>query len=251
MLGETRTAREWVEDSARRFREALHSGYDNLAMEVIEELFLLYNSPLPEVRPFTFDNAYLSVPAFVLRAEHPQVRSACGLLSCSEGDAVGTLQFTDLDSLRPALRWERFPRAGEVPWGGEIPRIENVRYHLKLFRARREPVTNRLLPGDLVIDRRDLAETAFTPPAPLYACTRYFWTVRARLRLHGEARVLEWAGGRYIVRSEGSGFASRTVIYGPPRLRRLARPAKSGSELQKLEVESSNYYCRFATPCDS
>jgi len=100
--------------------------------------------------------------------------------------------FVKVDSLRPTLRWESFPRPQdhELDREGLLERIRNVTYDLKIWQADEEyPVE---YPWQLVYLRRGVPEPSHKIESPLKPSTKYFWTVRARFELDGQPRVTEW-----------------------------------------------------------
>lgn len=118
-----------------------------------------------------------------LRPEYPEA-----LLNGASQKA----SFVKVDSLRPTLRWEPFPRPEDHKAGREglVSGIGDVTYDLKIWEAYEEgPVE---YPAELVYSRRELREPWHKLEEPLKPSTKYFWTIRARFELHGQARVTEW-----------------------------------------------------------
>jgi hypothetical protein len=107
------------------------------------------------------------------------------------------VSFVAVDSLRPTLKWERFPRR-EDPAGywieiyGPAP-VRDVRYQLKLSAF-----------GDRTwrYERINLEEPAHTIEVELKPDTKYLWTVRACFLLGGEQRCTEWGAVSYWERQE-------------------------------------------------
>jgi hypothetical protein len=120
---------------------------------------------------------------------------------------------SQVDTLRPAFRWERFPRAKdreELDPLGE--RIAAVSYELRLWKVGKEfPGTSNLIaavydykyswwhgcrdtdPGELVYTKQGLVCPEHTLETPLQPNSRYFWTVRAHFTLDGKRRATEWS----------------------------------------------------------
>ncbi len=94
-----------------------------------------------------------------------------------------------VDSLRPTLRWESFPRPEdlEADKAGRLAAVRNQTYELRIWRAEGD------FPSELVYARSGLTEPVHTVETPLAPDTDYQWTIRARFELNGEPRVTEWA----------------------------------------------------------
>ena len=96
--------------------------------------------------------------------------------------------FSRVDSYRPTLRWESFPRKQDLGADpeGRLEGIKDVGYDLKIFKEE----AGR--PGRLVYRRDGLSEPAHKLEQSLGSATKYFWTVRARFTVDGKRRVTEW-----------------------------------------------------------
>ena len=107
---------------------------------------------------------------------------------------MATGNYARVDSLRPTLRWERFPRPADIRAGkdGWLDRTRNVTYDLRIWRSERDASEARLFPGDLVYSRNGLPESAHRVESPLTRDTKYVWTIRARFELDGKPRATEW-----------------------------------------------------------
>ncbi|MFQ5931230.1 MAG: hypothetical protein ACE5MM_02360 [Nitrospiraceae bacterium] len=100
--------------------------------------------------------------------------------------------FVEVDSLRPTLSWEAFPRpidlAGDKE--GMRGRISNVTYDLRIWRADEE--SPREYPAEIAYARRGLREPWHTIEQPLMPSTMYFWSIRARFEFDRQPRVTQW-----------------------------------------------------------
>lgn len=141
---------------------------------------------------------------------------------------------SQVDTLRPTFRWERFPRAKDLeelaPHAGE--RIAAVSYELRLWKVGKEfsgklerPGTPGWIgaaddykyswghecrdtdPGELVYSQQGLLNPEHTLETPLRLNSLYFWTVRAHFMLDGKRRATEWSEQFLFHPSEG--FKSR------------------------------------------
>ena len=176
-----RPVAEWTADDFQPLRQALDAALDALAGQAVDDLFLYWHpaGPLPERKP---------VPAYALAPLSPPVIMGFTLkaLKPSYRGGFGGLQFAEVASTRPELRWESFPR----PWDGAG--VEAVQYDLRLYGAVASGAA--MAPGELLYERRGLTAPGHRVERALAACGRYFWTVRARFRLAGQPRVTEWSG---------------------------------------------------------
>jgi hypothetical protein len=93
--------------------------------------------------------------------------------------------FVPVDSLRPTLKWESFPRSRDLAgsMADVYSRIGDVRYELVLAEAGSP---------DGVYRRDGLKEASHKVETPLKSRTKYLWTVRACFRIGEEPRCTEW-----------------------------------------------------------
>lgn len=121
---------------------------------------------------------------------------------------------SQVDTLRPTFRWERFPRAKDLeelgPHAGE--RIGAVSYELRLWKVGEEfPGTSDFIgaaydykyswwhecrdtdPGELVYSQQGLVNPEHNLETPLRPSSLYFWTVRAHFTFDGKHRATEWS----------------------------------------------------------
>ena len=118
------------------------------------------------------------VPVVGLRPEYPEAGSRYG-------DATWG---NEVDTLRPTLRWEAFPRRKdrELDRAGLLSRVQHVSYDLRIWRDARDYASQ-------AVYRRDgLPTPSHQVERYLARCATYFWTVRARFELDGHPRVTEW-----------------------------------------------------------
>ncbi len=94
----------------------------------------------------------------------------------------------ELDSVKPTLRWEAFPRPEdlEADTEGRLAGVRGATYELRIWRAEGD------FPAELVYARAGLPEPVHTVETPLAPDTLYLWTVRARFELDGHSRVNQW-----------------------------------------------------------
>ncbi len=126
--------------------------------------------------------------------------------------------YPNVDSLRPTLRWESFPRREdlEADREGVLRRVNAVTYDLKIWKAMEGYQSRRIqrqeiaAPGELVYSRTGLPGPSHRVETPLEPSTQYFWTVRARFKINGRSRVTEW--GELII-VPGLPFDPKIVSY--------------------------------------
>jgi len=113
-----------------------------------------------------------------LRAIYPQQRMILFI-----DPAPGA--FVPVDSLRPTLKWESFPRSRDLKGNRAdfYRRIEGVSYELVLAEVG--------FP-DWIYRRSGLKEASHKIEAPLKSRAKYLWTVRACFRIGEEPRCTEW-----------------------------------------------------------
>jgi hypothetical protein len=218
---------EWMANGAAPLTDAMDRGLQTLAEDIVDENFLLFypkglgTVTVKESGAQTGQTQTVhskAVPLYVLSPVYPRLEHSFW----HPDRTIGTLDFVEVDSVQPILRWERFPRDYDIPADdGQNHPITDVRYDLRVFEA-----VGRI-PGQLVYEVRDLPEPYVKIQSGLKACSDYYWTVRARFKLDGRIRATEWAGA----------FSADGWNEQPWRLRRFGgRPQM--------------FYYPFSSPCD-
>ena len=109
------------------------------------------------------------------------------------------LNYPQVDSLQPMLRWEAFPRPADLEGDrdGWLSRIRDVTYDLRIWKVGGVPILGRgpILwhPGELIYSRSALPAPTHRIELRLVPTTHYLWSVRARFDLDGQQRVTEWS----------------------------------------------------------
>ena len=164
---------------------------------------------------------------------------------------------SQVDTLRPIFRWERFPRAKDLeeldPHAGG--RIAAVSYELRLWKVGKEfsgelekPGAPGWIgigedykyswghecrdtdPGELVYTKHGLLNPDTIMETPLQPNSLYFWTVRAHFTLNGKRRATEWSEQLAHVNSFPSeGFESQNDACSYPATFHLIRTPKNAS----------------------
>jgi len=181
---------QWLEPD-HDLLAALADGYRRIAEDVVEEFYLVYQLPQGDgAKP----GPAAAVPPYVLAPlvpPPPEVYLDIDLFqSRRDRQAFGGLHFRDVDTLSPEFRWEAFPRAAELDAEGASA-FSDVSYEWRLYTG---ILGLAVQPGQLLEEVRGLAEPHYAVGSALQPCGWYFWTVRARFRLHGVWRTTEWAG---------------------------------------------------------
>lgn len=163
--GEDHRLANWSANGAEQLARALNSGYQSLAANMYDYIFLLY--PYPD------------------RQIH---RGVFGLVG-TEPPRPGIFHhYSAVDSLQPTLGWEAFPRPSDVAIEPkDMGRAKNVHYDLSIARIA-QPA-----PDQVVYRREGLPRSEHKIEIPLSPSTLYSWSVRARFELDGRQRVTEWS----------------------------------------------------------
>ncbi len=130
-----------------------------------------------------------------------------------------------LDSLRPTLRWESFPRPADLQADrdGWVSRVHRVTYDLRIWRGMHDQYGyQEIYPAELVYSRTALALPEHLVETPLVGDTQYVWSVRARFELDGQPRVTPW--GVLLVPGQSPGDDPRSVTVPPRGYYRFATP---------------------------
>lgn len=207
-----RTIQEWAEKDSQTLTQAFDLGWRDLAARIADELFVVTPIPLPTPGMFaTRWNPYAG--HCWLRPIYPETSRP------------------KVDSRRPQLRWEPFPRTLDHERGDPalIAKIRDVTYDLKIW----EPDDDA--PGRLVYERTGLPEPSHQVQLSLEPERRYFWTFRARFTVDGQPMATRWAFARFLGSWE----------HGP----RDERGAHLLEVCHSDQIDFHNYY-RFVTPKD-
>ncbi len=175
---------DWSANQAARFTQALQTGFKSLGQHIYEQFFMLY--PLPDRGPHS---AGLLSAAFGLAPINPATR---GQLTA---DTIIDRYFDwkEVNSLRPTLTWERFPRSSDMSAEPDtMSRIKQVSYDLIVAQE------NNLAPDKIVYQKQGINKNGHTLDIALRSNSRYFWTVRARFELDGQEYVTDWGVVHYL-----------------------------------------------------
>lgn len=205
-LSERHKLKEWIADGAAPLTEAIQLGLRKLAEDVIDENFLLFYPNEPEeitpqhtdkISEQTQEPQDTHVPHYVLGPVYPTLDFCFFCIN-----AMGNLEFVEVDSVQPTLQWESFPRDhGLIDTDCQHQQITDVRYELRVFNTIAPPSgpLGMLIPSKQVYSARNISEPYHKIKNKLDICSYYFWTVRARFKLDGRFRVTEWAGAFNVI----------------------------------------------------
>lgn len=230
----------WGEHHAALFRDELQRAHDSLAESAVEQLYLLTELPLETKAAARADGGFVDLLGG---------RNACGLAWISpERDYHPGIRdashrdwnrYPTVDSLRPTLAWEAFPRAVDKQIEERRGGIGNVRYDLRVW----EVLANR--PPRLIYERRDLKNTSHVLEQALSPDRPYYWSARARFDLAGGVHATKWGYFQtpmYDARDKVKAAASPGVILG------VFLAGSAPRDVCTLDfIPTSNYY-RFRTP---
>ena len=196
--GPRRQLASWMADDARHFHEELARAYEELGGRVADELLLAGSVEIPQRRSFgrlpgvdpeyglcglgprtpaakPYDIAEIAAAPFTTK--HPDV---------CEGSV---LHFSEVDSPRPLLVWEEFPRQldRETLDASLLRAITDVTYDLKVWRV--EDCAH----AALAYSRRGLPAPEHRLEEALQPGNRYFWSIRARFSIDRRGMATPWA----------------------------------------------------------
>lgn len=260
-LSERHQLEDWIKNGASPLIEVIQRGMQTLAEDIIDENFLLFypNEPEPKqtiakqtdmLNDETTEQLYIDdlVPHYVLSPNYPKLNQ-CPFCKAHvlhnleipkfSFSAIGSLGFVKVNSVQPTLRWESFPRGSDLTSTNEQKhQISDVHYELRIFDVGLSSKVNFIIvPTQLIYEMRDISEPYHMIENKLDACKAYFWTVRARFKLDGRLRVLEWAGA----------FNVASWNEKPWNLRRGLTQYNIGLPIDGPEW----FYFPFSTPCQS
>ncbi len=172
-----RKASEWGRKNAALLQREFETAYASLANQIVENIFLLYN--------FHVESIWSAHQHCMLKPYYPPP-SGIGVFT------KGKLKFSEINSLRPAFRWEEFPREKDKKHDSTdiLGKVTEITYDLRIWEGRDG------YPEKLVYDRLGLLAPEHTVEITLKPSTEYFWTVRARFILDGDNRITKWSYSR-------------------------------------------------------
>lgn len=179
----------WSANHAKPLADELDKGYRTLGTHIAENVFQLYLYPDRD-RHSAGD---MMSSAFGLAPIYPPTRGAL------TGDHfIGAVfEWYAVETLSPHLKWEAFPRPGDIAKAPEdMARVRNIRYDLLVAEE------ENMAPGEVVYRKDGLTSPDHTMIGALQSGRRYFWTVRARFDLDGQTRVTEWSSTHFAAREQ-------------------------------------------------
>jgi len=215
---------DWFANRSQELMSSFTQAMQDLAERIIDELFI--------VTRFPFDSGYWTLPgqpefgACWFRPLYPVVKYTSLADSIRAKQPGIQIRYTTVDSLRPTLIWEAFPRPRDQKPENRalLERITHVTYDLKIWEAPND------YPQQLVVDVIGLNAPQYQPAIELKPETKYFWTFRTRYQLDGQPNASRWAF---------SNIPSNVPGDYP------VRPAGGNCDIDA--IPSTNYY-RFKTP---
>jgi len=192
--GKSRKFTAWAADNAKLLREELENCFNDLSERIVDEAFLLLDFPLSYWSPYQY---------CMLAPVYPKTDFS-----------VLKMQYVEVDSLRPTVRWGSFPRTRdmEADKNGVLKRVSKVVYDLKIWRVEDD------FPVSLVYAVEGLPDPIHTLAYALSSSTKYFWTVRARFMLDGQQRATRWSYSRrpWIVQTVPVARGDFSFLFFPP-----------------------------------
>lgn len=175
-ISRERPLREWVENNAQLLHDELEHCYHSLAENIIEGTFLLYQ--------FHVASMWEKSKTCVLQPIYPEYKGI--------GFFGSGLRYPEIDSLRPTLEWEPFPREKDINGdeNGMLNRIDEITYDLKIWKEQ------DFVQNEPLYTRQGIGSPKHKIEIILEQSKKYYWTFRARLRLDDQYRVTKWAHSR-------------------------------------------------------
>lgn len=171
---------QWVADDGAALLAELERGYPQLAGHIHDQMLRLY--PFPDRHLHSAGGMFST--SFGLAPLDPVTRGQYS----GQGSIPDFLEWVRVDSLAPTLKWQAFPRPGDLGVAREdMARVAQVSYELLVARETHGE------PGETVCHRDGLTRPEHRLENPLAPDARYFWTVRAHFLLDGRPRVTEWS----------------------------------------------------------
>jgi hypothetical protein len=178
----------WVADDGRLLTEELERAYHDIAERIHDAFFLTSSTEIAIASTLTglpgsspdYGLCWLAPRA---PAARPVLVSELWSLPFAKGEIceLSAIRFPMVDSLRPLLRWDAFPRAGDSP------AVQAVTYDLKVWEV------EDCARSALVYERAGLRVPEHRLEAPLAAGSRYFWSLRARYAANGRTAATPWS----------------------------------------------------------
>jgi hypothetical protein len=186
-LSRERLFTEWFSDGAEEFLSDFRQAMVTLADRIVDELFIVTNFP--------FDSGLWALPGQAefgscwFRPIYPELEYTSLWHSIQHNSPGIHIRYTEVDSLKPLLAWEAFPRQRDLKPSNAslLSKIADVTYDLKIWEAIGEH------PERLVYDISGLHDPHYRPTFPLKPVTKYFWAFRARYNLAGQSQATRWA----------------------------------------------------------
>jgi hypothetical protein len=195
------TLAAWGADESARLRDAIQTAYARMARDLIDHLFLVYYPPNLDTK--SAEAGEDPIPAWSihpLNPPHPDWHAIADSTRAmkSFGRVVGRVKrkrdiMPLVRSAHPTLRWQPYL----VDPSGAM-QFEDLTYDVVIFQGRASAPGKRsqsyYYAGDEVYRRQGIPGTEHRVEQALDPCSVYYWSVRARFRMHGWPRVTAWSG---------------------------------------------------------
>lgn len=185
----------WIAEDGRLLVQGFDDAYADLAGQVSDELFLVTSIPLPNFSIWLLPSDPRWGVCF-LAPVYPALEHSSMLAPIAGGLGGGDdlcreslVLFSPVDSSRPNLRWEAFPRELDRKEldPAVLAEIRDVTYDLRIWEV------ERCERGHLVYARSGLAAPEHRLEEPLASGQRYFWSFRAQFTIDGYPMSMPWA----------------------------------------------------------
>lgn len=191
-VSQRRLFRDWGADNAAALRHALEVGFEQIAVQVVEDVLLVY----PLMPGFAITGAGANQRNYMVEPVQPPAHQYWH---------AGTARASPATSLQPTFRWRDFPgeKVLTADFQGKLRHLSRLRYDLRIHRLDDQRGTARI-----ILEQNNIEATEYALSQPLAPSTEYVWSVRARFTLDTGDRTSRWSGD--WVGGNTKGFLFRT-----------------------------------------
>ncbi len=177
-VSDKRLFREWGTGNGAALRHALETGFEQIAVQIVEDLLLAY----PLMPGFAITGAGTNQRNYPVVPIAPPIHQYW---------RAGSARASLATSLEPTFRWQSFPdeKVLNADFQGKLPQLSALRYDLRIFRLGDQRTTARI-----ILERNNIEATEYRMTQPLAPDTEYVWSVRARFALDTGERTSRWSG---------------------------------------------------------
>jgi hypothetical protein len=234
----------WFKNDGNPIVNSIKEGYKLLAENIVDEFYFIYQPK--GMNDIKQDMSKRIVPYFVLSPQYPSIAFKSSNPQYKYHIHNG-ISFSDVNSLYPTFRWERFPR--NVDYSADKQnRFSNISYDLRIYEYEGHRFKNHkkisLYKRGEVYEITGIRQPFYKLKTRLKPCQWYRWTVRTRFKLNGEWRATEWTGTYNTAGGLGGTDQTTLIKYFPSEARRISNPDSMFNPYLPIE----DAYLPFRTP---